>query len=170
MHCISLSHTSKLPPLTTTLLPTLSLFCDRISQSWRSGICPMHSNWVQGLGLSLEDSQGKRGLSAHWQILHLLGTQLYANNKGVSSRKMGGCMTYGLVRATPQVAVPPHAQSVLAAMHSDQVQCLGTDCTWGLALAGQTGGTVGGKLAGVGRGKGSGCQGWIGCLRVRWDI
>jgi hypothetical protein len=96
----------------------------------------MHSDWVQGLGLSLEDSQRKRGSSAHWQILCLLGTWLYANNKGVSGRKMGGHMTYGLVRVTPQAAVPLHAQSVLATMRSDQVQHLGTDCMWGLALAG----------------------------------
>jgi hypothetical protein len=42
-------------------------------------------------------------LSAHQQILRLLGTWSYANDEGLSSRKMGGHMTYGLVGATPQV-------------------------------------------------------------------
>jgi hypothetical protein len=45
-------------------------------------------------------------------------------------------MTYGLVRATLQAAVPPCTQSVLVTMRSDQVQHPGTDCMQDLALAG----------------------------------
>jgi hypothetical protein len=49
----------------------------------------------------------------------LLGTWLCTNDKKNSGRKVGLWTTYSLVGATAQVAVPPHAQSVLVMVHSD---------------------------------------------------
>jgi hypothetical protein len=95
--------------------------CKRISQSWRSSIGLTCSSWVQQSESSLKDSQEKSGLSVHQQILCLLGTWLYTDDKGFSYRKMGLHTTYGLVRATLQAAVPPCTQSVSAMMCFDQV-------------------------------------------------
>jgi hypothetical protein len=69
----------------------------------------------------VQRTSSQKDLSVHWQVLLLLGTWSCADNKKISKRKVGGQMSYGLVRATLQAAVPPHTQSVLATVCSDQV-------------------------------------------------
>jgi hypothetical protein len=69
----------------------------------------------------VQRTSSQKGSSAHQQVLLLLGTWSCANDKKNFGRKVGRQTTYSPVRATLQVAVPLHTQSVLAAVHSDQV-------------------------------------------------